>query len=112
MKDDYYIINANCMDVMKEIEENSVDLVLTDPPYNLGLFMKQRGTNLKSMRPNFFGAARWDDLEFEEWKSSMDSMFEESSRIVKEGGSMIVFMSIIKVETIIQHINHIYLMMI
>lgn len=47
------------MDVMKEIEENSVDLVLTDPPYNLGLFMKQRGTNLKSMRPNFFGAAGW-----------------------------------------------------
>ena len=53
----YTLYNASCMEAMKNMEGNSVDLILTDPPYNLGLFMKNRATNLKAMRENFFGAA-------------------------------------------------------
>lgn len=98
----YRIINANCIDACKQLEDNSINLILTDPPYNLGLFMKNRATNLKAMRPNFFGAAGWDDLDFDEWKISMDKMFEECARISCVGASMIIFMSIIKVETIIK----------
>lgn len=98
----YYIANDDCMQVLHDMTSDSVDLILTDPPYNLGLFMKQRATNLKAMRPNFFGAAGWDDLEFESWKESMDALFAECARVSREGASMIVFMSIIKVETIIQ----------
>ncbi|QTE74004.1 site-specific DNA-methyltransferase [Clostridiales bacterium FE2010] len=98
----YCIINDNCMNVLNDLPEKSIDLILTDPPYNLGLFMKTRATNLKAMRPNFFGAAGWDDLDFEAWKTSMDAMFAECARVSREGASMIVFMSIIKVETIIQ----------
>lgn len=102
MKNNYCVINDNCLEAMKKIDINSIDLVLTDPPYNLGLFMKRRATNLKAMRENFFGAAGWDNLEFDDWKMSMDNMFLELSRIIKEGGSVIMFMSIIKVETIIR----------
>jgi DNA modification methylase len=87
---------------MKTLEDNSVDLILTDPPYNLGLFMKNRDTNLKKMRDNFFGDAGWDDLEYDEWVESMNSFFEQAGRVMKKGGSMIVFMSIIKVEGIIR----------
>lgn len=94
--------NKDCIEAMKSIEDNSVDLILTDPPYNLGNFMKDRDTNLKKMRDNFFGSAGWDDLSFEEWEESMDNFFEESVRVLKHGGSMIVFMAIIKVESIIK----------
>ncbi|NQM38811.1 site-specific DNA-methyltransferase [Streptococcus suis] len=87
---------------MKNINSGSVDLILTDPPYNLGVFMKNRDTNLHKMRDNFFGAAGWDDMEYDDWIESMDSFFHESSRIMKKGGSMIMFMSLIKIETIIQ----------
>ena len=87
---------------MKKLPDNSVDLVLTDPPYNLGLFMQNRATNLKAMRDNFFGAAGWDDLEFDEWEKDMDKLFAALSRIIKERGSVIMFMSIIKVDTIIR----------
>lgn len=90
------------MDAMKEIESDSVDLVLTDPPYNLGLFMKNRATNLKAMRENYFGAAGWDNLEFEEWEHDMDNLFGELARVIKTRGSVIMFMAIIKVETIIR----------
>ena len=55
MNEQYWLYNESCMDAMKKMEDDSVDLVLTDPPYNLGLFMKNRATNLKAMRDNFFG---------------------------------------------------------
>ncbi len=97
----FYLVNIDCIQALKELPNDSVNLVLTDPPYNLGLFMKRRATNLKAMRPNYFGAAGWDDLEFDEWMKSMDSLFKECARVSKVGASMIVFMSIIKVETII-----------
>ena len=96
------LYNEDCIRVMKRLEGGSVDLILTDPPYNLGNFMKGRDTNLKKMRENFFGAAGWDDLSFEDWENSMDDFFEESVRILKKGGAMLVFMSIIKVETLIR----------
>jgi len=95
------LYNGNCIDVLKTIDENSVDLVLTDPPYNLGKFMKNRQTNLKQMRSNFFGSAGWDDLEYDEWIQHMEKFFAEMARVLVKGGSMILFMSIIKVESII-----------
>ncbi len=99
---DSILYNEDCIVAMKRLQNDTVDLVLTDPPYNLGNFMKGRDTNLKKMRDNFFGAAGWDDLSFEDWEKSMDSFFKESVRVLKKGGAMIVFMSIIKVETLIR----------
>ena len=96
------LYNENCIDTMKRLDDNSIDLIVTDPPYNLGNFMKNRDTNLSKMRDNFFGSAGWDDMCFEEWESSMDKFFESASRIMKKGGTVIVFMAIIKVETIIR----------
>lgn len=94
--------NGDCIEKMQLIADQAVDLIITDPPYNLGLFMKDRDTNLAKMRDNFFGAAGWDDLNFEEWEKCMDQFFEESTRVLKKGGSMIVFMAVIKVESIIR----------
>jgi len=96
------LLNDDCIKAMTNIKTNSVDLILTDPPYNLGNFMRNRSTNLKKMRENFFGAAGWDDLEYDEWVESMSNFFKESVRVLKPGGSMLVFMSIIKVETLIR----------
>lgn len=47
------LINSDCLTALKDITSQSVDLILTDPPYNLGLFMQNRDTNLKKMRDNF-----------------------------------------------------------
>lgn len=96
------LYNGDCTNEMKKIAGRSVNLILTDPPYNLGNFMINRSTNLAKMRENFFANAGWDNLEFEDWVKHMDSFFEDASRIITIGGSMIVFMSIIKVETVIK----------
>lgn len=80
---------GDCNIEMQNIESHSVDLVLTDPPYNLGLFMQKRETNLQAMRDNYFGGAGWDNMDFEEWKQCMDLYFKELSRIVKSGSAVI-----------------------
>jgi site-specific DNA-methyltransferase (adenine-specific) len=96
------LYNGNCIDVMKKVKPLSVDFILTDPPYNLGKFMKDRQTNLKKMRENFFGAAGWDDLEYEDWLVHMEEFFETSSRTLKKGGALLIFMSLLKVESIVK----------
>lgn len=99
---DVILYNEDCIQAMKKIKDKTIDLIVTDPPYNLGIFMKNRDTNLSKMRDNFFGAAGWDDMDSDEWEKSMDDFFKASARVMKKGGTMIVFMAIIKVETIIK----------
>lgn len=96
------IKNIDCIQGMKNLEDNSIDLILTDPPYNLGLFMNNRQTNLKKMRENSFYAAGWDDLTNEDWLEHMDCFFSESQRVLKKGGAILMFMSIIKVESLVK----------
>lgn len=96
------IYNQDCIAAMNNIDADSVDLIVTDPPYNLGNFMKNRDTNLHKMRDNFFATAGWDNMGFDEWTKSMNDFFAAAARVMKKGGSVIVFMAIIKVETIIQ----------
>lgn len=95
------IYNKDCIEAMKEMPNNSVDLIVTDPPYNLGNFMIDRDTNLSKMRDNFFATAGWDNMDYKEWKKSMDKLFRQASRLIKDGGTMIVFMAIINVDVII-----------
>lgn len=40
---------------IRKIPTSSIDLIITDPPYNLGKFMEERDTNLVKMRDNFLG---------------------------------------------------------
>ena len=41
-------------------------------------------------------------MDTEEWEEAMNIFFETSANVLKKGGAMIVFMAIIKVETIIK----------
>lgn len=96
------LLNQDCIKAMESIDAHSIDLIVTDPPYNLGNFMINRDTNLNKMRDNFFGTAGWDNMEYNEWANSMDNFFSSAARVIRRGGAMIVFMAIIKVETIIR----------
>ena len=97
-----YVALGDCEKVMSKLPDNSVDLILTDPPFNLGNFMHSRGTNLKKMRENQFAYAGWDDLNYEDWILKMESFFYHSNRILKTRGSMICFMSLIRIESLIK----------
>lgn len=100
--DNSTIAKGDCLELIKELPNESIDLILTDPPYNLGLFMRKRGTNIKGMRDNHFAYSGWDDLPYEEWRLVMQEFLKECSRVLKPKGALLMFMSVIKLETVIE----------
>ncbi|MHA2788685.1 DNA-methyltransferase [Corynebacterium sp. S7] len=96
------LLKGDCVENMRSLDSQSIDLILTDPPYNLGNFMKNRQAGIQRMRENFFASAGWDNLDQSSWEESMSSFFEESSRLLKPGGSLLSFMAVIKVESLIR----------
>ncbi len=92
---------GDCLKLLETIEPDSIDLILTDPPYNLGRFMRKRGTNIKGMRNNHFAYSGWDDLAFSDWVKEMTIFLNECHRVLKKRGALVMFMSVIKAETII-----------
>lgn len=74
------LYHGDCLEVMKQIPANSVDLVLTDPPYNIS----------KENKFNTMGRA---GIDFGEWDKDADlfSYIDELPRILRPNGSFIVF---------------------
>ena len=64
--------------------------------------MHDRNTNMGKLRKNHFSAANWDNLDYDNWVSNMDHFFKCASKVLKTGGGLIIFMSLIKIETIIK----------
>lgn len=102
MIDKPILYNDDCIKRMQSIESRSIDCIITDPPYNLGNFMLSRNTNMVKMRENAFAYAGWDNMEYTEWINQMDLFLSECHRVLKKRGTLILFMSIIKVESVIK----------
>ena len=60
------LLNGDCLELMQAIPDKSVDLILTDPPYNIG-------------------KAKWDKIpNYIEW---CGKWFKECERLLKDNGS-------------------------
>src|SRR5574344_1702932 len=81
------VLNADSKNVIQKIPNNSIDFILTDPPYNLG---KHSTGNIplpgRSAMNN--DVAEWDMIDFnpEEWA-------DEFIRILKPTGNLFIFTS-------------------
>lgn len=53
------LYNGDCTETMRQFADNSIDCIITDPPYNLGLFMHDRNTNLKKRQENALLRVEW-----------------------------------------------------
>jgi DNA modification methylase len=83
------VLHADSRDVIKHIPDNSIDFILTDPPYNLG----QHSTGnipLPGRSAMNNDVAEWDMIDFnpEEWA-------EEFIRILKPTGNLLFSLHII-----------------
>jgi len=83
----FSINNGDCFELIKDVEDNSIDLILTDPPYNLGKYstgnLKFKGR--KEVNNNI---ADWDMVDLEPHKIA-----DEFVRILKPQGNLFVFCS-------------------
>lgn len=70
------LYNADCINVLKEIEDESVDLVFADPPFNL-----------KKKYDDGVG----DDLSKTEYINWCYDWIDECLRIIKPGGSIYIY---------------------
>lgn len=84
---DYLLINDDCFKVLKELEDNSVDLILTDPPYNIA---KYSTGNMKfDWRSDINNdIAQWDTVELKP-----SDLVNEFKRVLKPTGNIFIFCS-------------------
>jgi len=82
------IICGDCLEVLKYIPDNSIDLVFTDPPYNIS-------EHNKKFRDYRSGKNGDITMDFGEWDYNFDPIpfLEESKRVLNEFGSIVVWMS-------------------
>lgn len=92
------IILGNCIEEMKKLPNNSVDCIITDPPYMIsqkGKSLGRKSLSYKSWKRNMdvkldFG--EWDNFQSEEeFFNFTESWFKECVRILKHKGWIYIF---------------------
>ncbi len=79
------LICAEVLDALKKIGDDSVDCVITSPPYNIGYKQGAMGTDLKG---HLYGDENYDFIDENEYQSWMVQVLDELHRIVKPTGSL------------------------
>ena len=89
------IINKNCIEEMKKLNDNSVDLIIADPPYNLskgGDWKWDNSVKLSGMGGNWNKVMEnWDDMTLTEYFTFSILWLTEAKRVLKPTGSMWIF---------------------
>lgn len=90
-----YIANVDCIKGMKALPDNSVDLLIADPPYNLsksGNWKWDNSVSLSGMGGNWnIANENWDNMSFEDYFNFSFAWLTEAKRILKPTGSMWIF---------------------
>lgn len=91
------IWNKDALEFLKTVKTNSVDLILTDPPYVIS-----RDTNFQSGG----GVDRFAiSMDFGDWDyhfETVDLVMKEYYRVLKKGGTLIVFYDLWKISFLVE----------
>ncbi len=83
------VVLGDCMELLKQVEEETIDLIATDPPYEIG-----------------YSNYAWDAKNKLNW----DYLAEEFKRVIKTNGSLVIFQGWSNVSKTIAHLSrHFYL---
>jgi DNA modification methylase len=91
------LILSDCFEYLPKIKKSSVDLILTDPPYNISKssnFHKISETASDELKTKYTS----HKIDFGYWDKEidLDQLFFEFYRILKPGGTVIIFFDIWK----------------
>jgi DNA modification methylase len=91
------IYQGDSLQVMKELPDNSIDLVLTDPPYNIsqdGKSIKRsalRNTRYRKGSDIKLDFGEWDKLTDEDYEKLIYGLIAELKRVMKDGSWAYIF---------------------
>lgn len=78
-KDRFQLYKGDCLEIMKDIPSESIDIIITSPPYNIG---KMHSNRLQ------FGTYDGNDMKEEDYQQWQLDIFKEYKRILKDDGSI------------------------
>jgi hypothetical protein len=100
------ILHGNCIEILKSLPENSVDLIFADPPYNLQLRNDLYRPNMTKVDAVNDG---WDKFKgFAEYDAFTREWLSASRRVLKETGTIWVigtYHNIYRVGAIMQELG-------
>lgn len=71
---------------MSKVDSNSVDLIVTSPPYNIGISYGNKHENGKIVKSK--GKKYKDNLSEEDYREFLGNVFKECDRVLKDNGSI------------------------
>lgn len=100
------ILKGDCVQILKEIETNSIDLIFADPPYNMqtdGVLLRTNGTAFDGVTD------KWDKFEsLQSYDAFCKEWLAECKRILKPNGAIWVigsFQNIFRLGNIMQDLG-------
>jgi site-specific DNA-methyltransferase (adenine-specific) len=82
------IYNMDCLELFSKIDDDSIDMIFADPPYNLSKsnfnmkFSKSGGNDLNTNK------GVWDDINETDFEEFTKEWLAESYRVLKPGGAI------------------------
>lgn len=89
------IICGDAIEELRKIPTESVDLIVTDPPYNVSTNLKidrsRWGKKQKRKAIINFDYGEWDKMSSQDFIKFTQKWFTECKRVLKKGGSIYIF---------------------
>ena len=87
-EEDYQLYHGDSLNILKQIKDNSISLIITDPPY----FLSNNGFTCKSGKLVSVNKGSWDSLDtLSEIDEFNLTWLKECKRVLKENGTLWVF---------------------
>lgn len=87
--------NADCFDVLKNIEDNSIPLIVSDPPYGISYSNKHSKSEQE-----------WDNFTSEEYVEFLTRWLNECYRVLTENGTIWFFYGFTKIKEVLKAIDN------
>jgi site-specific DNA-methyltransferase (adenine-specific) len=106
----YHLQNTDAISLMESLGANSVDLVLTDPPYQISRKTnfksgEKKGTDVDRFRVDYeFG--QWDAIPQDEHATLMSNFAKQAFRVLRNGGVAVVWYDLWKIESLRCHLEN------
>jgi DNA modification methylase len=83
------VLHGDCLEVLKTLPDNSIDAIVSDPPYGLGTKQPTREDIIKYLQGDRLDTG--GDFMGKDWEIPPVTVWEQCYRVLKPGGHLLAF---------------------